>query len=68
MAREGLMDDCGYHGFDECSRWEDCNKEAYNIALDDLVEELEQIDECEFAMFSLGLIKEKVEEMKNGKK
>lgn len=29
MAREGLMDDTGYHGFDECSNWENCTSAAY---------------------------------------
>lgn len=40
VAREGLMDDCGYHGFDECSRWEDCNKEAYEYGRNDMAEEI----------------------------
>lgn len=30
MAREGLMDDTGWHGFDECTNYEACNLEAYN--------------------------------------
>lgn len=29
MARQGLMDDSGYHGFDECNCYEDCTNEAY---------------------------------------
>lgn len=32
MAREGLFDDCGYSGFEECSRFEECSKEAYEQA------------------------------------
>ncbi|MCQ2609014.1 MAG: hypothetical protein MJ197_10065 [Bacteroidales bacterium] len=39
MAREGLFDDTGYHDFDECSHWEECNKEAYNQGRDDMAEE-----------------------------
>ena len=27
--REGMMDDCGYRGFEECCRYEDCCKDAY---------------------------------------
>lgn len=27
--REGMMDDCGYRGFEECFRYEDCCKDAY---------------------------------------
>lgn len=39
MAREGLMDDTGYRGFNECSRQEECNKEAYEQGRDDMAEE-----------------------------
>lgn len=39
MAREGLMDDTGYSGFDECSCYEECNNEAYEKGRDDMAEE-----------------------------
>lgn len=39
MARESLMDDCGYHGFDECSCYEECAKEAYDNGRNDMAEE-----------------------------
>ena len=39
MAREGLMDDTGYRGFDECTCYEDCSKEAYDKGRDDMAEE-----------------------------
>lgn len=39
MAREGLMNDTGYHDFDECSCYEDCSKEAYDKGRDDMAEE-----------------------------
>lgn len=32
MAREGLMDDSGYHGFDECVYFESCTSEVYDEA------------------------------------
>lgn len=40
MARESLMDDCGYHGFDECSCYEECAKEAYDNGRNDMAEEI----------------------------
>ena len=42
MAREGLMDDCGYHGFDECARYEECCDEAYERGRYDEREELQR--------------------------
>lgn len=38
--------------------------DGYNKALDDLIDELEQIDSCEFAMYTLCLIKEKAEQLR----
>lgn len=40
MAREGLMDDTGYRGFNECLNQEECNKEAYEKGLADKSEEV----------------------------
>lgn len=37
---------------------------GYFKALDDLIERLECIDPCDFAMYSLELIKENVRELK----
>lgn len=46
MAREGLFDDCGYSGFEECSRFEECSKEAYEDGYNKALEYLqERIDE-----------------------
>lgn len=38
MAREGLMDDCGYKGFEECLCMNECMEETYIKALDDFEE------------------------------
>ena len=27
MSREGLMDDCGYNGFEECPKYESCTND-----------------------------------------
>ena len=37
----------------------------YDMALNDLVAELEKIDPCEYASYTLCLVKEKAEELKN---
>lgn len=39
---------------------------GYNKALEDLVQKLAEIDSCEFASFTLCLIKEKADELKKG--
>lgn len=44
--------------------YERVSREEYNKALDELVQSLTEIDSCEFAMFSLCLVKEKAEELK----
>lgn len=38
--REGMMDDCGYRGFEECFRYEDCCKDAYEQGRIDMIIEL----------------------------
>jgi len=38
--REGMMDDCGYHGFEECFRYEDCCKDAYEQGRLDVAQDL----------------------------
>lgn len=38
--REGIMDDCGYHGFEECFRYEDCCKDAYEQGRIDVIDEI----------------------------
>lgn len=38
--REGMMDDCGYRGFEECGRYEDCCKDAYEQGRADAIEEI----------------------------
>lgn len=35
MAREGLFDDSGYQGFEECSRYEECSKECFEKFMND---------------------------------
>lgn len=48
MAREGLMDDCGYYGFDECARYEECCDEAYERGRADAIEEIANKSFCEW--------------------
>lgn len=43
MARQGLMDDCGYQGFEECSRYEDCCNEAYEQGYAEAKKEINEI-------------------------
>lgn len=48
MSRQGLMDDSGYNGFDECSCYESCTEEAfregYESAIDEFVTIAEKIN------------------------
>lgn len=39
MAREGLFDDSGYMGFEECPRYVECCDEAYERGRADAIEE-----------------------------
>lgn len=39
MARESLMDDTGWHGFDECTNYEACNLDAYNKGRADAIDD-----------------------------
>lgn len=39
---------------------------GYNKALEDLVQKLAEIDPCEFASFTLCLVREKADELKKG--
>lgn len=40
MAREGLMDDCGYDGFEECVRLNECQEGVYEKGRDDAIYEV----------------------------
>lgn len=42
MARERLMDDSGYMGFEECPYTDDCMCDTYIQALDDAIAKLEE--------------------------
>lgn len=43
MGRQGLMDDAGYHEFDECCKYDECCGEAYEKGVYD--GRVEAIDE-----------------------
>lgn len=53
MSRQGLMDDSGYMGFEECSKYEECFNEAYQQGRADereriirLIEEMQESTEA----------------------
>lgn len=44
MGRQGLMDDSGYHGFDECSCYEECTNNIIEHLLEPYgVESIEEL-------------------------
>lgn len=57
MARQGLMDDCGYKGFEECARYESCTcdfiaelLEPYDVeSIEELIENVRNKAIDEFA-------------------
>lgn len=53
MAREGLMDDCGYHGFEECSSYESCSDNFVAELLEPY--DVESIDELVSNSYNKGM-------------
>jgi len=62
-------DKCVHHTAGNCSQF-DCNgtvkiEDVENKAYMRLIDKLEKIDDCCYASFTLCLIKEKIEELRN---
>lgn len=75
MARQGLMDDSGYQGFEECSRYEECFNEAYMQGRLDAIEEIatkleEELtmvmprDKVKYVMYKVHTVLEQLKEQR----
>lgn len=61
MSRQGLMDDCGYHGFDECARYEECCDEAYERGRADALNEIIEHIKEQFPFWRTDLLADVIE-------
>jgi len=77
MGRQGLMDDSGYHGFEECSSREECCSDAYRQGRADAIEDaIHRLDNARVnchedyedgISFSIGVLKNIAEKLKENK-